>query len=217
MKRLRLAAVLAAALFALALPGVASAHDPILFVHGWNSSSSTWNTMVSRFQADGWTTSELNNWSYDWHQSNATTAAQIETKVSSILAATGATKVDIVSHSMGGLSSRYYIKNLGGDQKVDDWVSLGGPNHGTNTANFCSDVSCVEMRQNSTFLNALNAGDETPGAVNYGTWSSPCDEVINPHSSVALDGATNTTTACLSHSALHEDATVYAQVRDFVR
>ena len=217
MKRLRLAAVLAAALFALALPGVASAHDPILFVHGWNSSSSTWNTMVSRFQADGWTSSELNNWSYNWHQSNATTAADIQAKVNSILAATGATKVDIISHSMGALSSRYYIKNLGGDQKVDDWVSLGGPNHGTSTANFCSDVSCVEMRPNSTFLNALNSGDETPGAVNYGTWSSPCDEVINPHSSVALNGATNTTTACLSHSALHEDATVYAQVRDFVR
>ena len=53
--------------------------------------------------------------------------------------------------------------------------------------------------------------------MNYGTWSSPCDEVINPHSSVALNGATNTNTACLSHSALHEDATVYGQVRDFVR
>src|SRR4051794_40990187 len=126
MKRLRLAAVLAAALFTLALPGVASAHDPILFVHGWSGSTSTWTTMVSRFQADGWTSGELNNWTYNWHQSNATTAADIQAKVNSILAATGATKVDIISHSMGALSSRYYIKNLGGDQKVDDWVSLGG-------------------------------------------------------------------------------------------
>lgn len=217
MKHVRLAAVTAAALLALVVPGVASAHDPILFVHGWNSSSSTWNTMVSRFQADGWTTSELNNWSYNWHQSNATTAAEIQTKVNQILANTGATKVDIISHSMGGLSSRYYVKNLGGDQKVDDWVSLGGPNHGTDTANFCFDTSCVEMRPGSSFLNALNSGDETPGAVNYGTWWSPCDEVINPDSSVSLSGATNTKTACMSHSSLHEDATVYGQVRDFVR
>lgn len=212
-----LLAVLVAAIFAMAVPATAAAHDPILFVHGWNSNSSTWNTMVSRFQADGWTASELNNWSYDWHQSNATTASQIKTKVDSILAATGATKVDIISHSMGALSSRYFIKNLGGAAEVDDWVSLGGPNHGTDTANLCFDVSCTEMRQNSTFLNALNSGDETPGAVNYGTWWSPCDEVINPDSSVALAGAANTQTACMSHSSLHEDAGVYAQVRDFVR
>lgn len=96
-------------------------------------------------------------------------------------------------------------------------MGFGGPNHGTNTAFLCGQTSCVEMRPNSTFLNALNSGDETPGAVNYGTWWSPCDEVINPDESVILSGATNTQTACIGHSALHSDATVYGQVRDFVR
>jgi triacylglycerol lipase len=198
-------------------PAHALTHDPILFVHGWNSSSTTWNTMVSRFQADGWASNELYNWSYNYKQSNATTAQQISDKVNQILAATGATKVDLISHSMGGLSTRYYIKNLGGGAKVDDWVSLGGPNHGTDTANFCVDTSCKEMRPGSTFLAALNSGDETPGTPNYLTFWSPCDEVINPDSSVALSGATNTQTACLSHSNLHEDATVYGNVRDAVR
>ena len=134
-----------------------------------------------------------------------------------LLAATGAAKVDLITHSMGGLSSRYYLKNLGGDAKVDEWVSLGGPNHGTDFANFCWDTSCSEMRIGSPFLTALNSGDETPGAVRYGTWWSPCDSIINPDSSVSLSGATNKKTACLSHGDLHEDATVYGQVRDFVR
>ena len=193
-------------------------HNPILFVHGWNSSSSTWTTMISRFQADGWSTPELNNWSYNYSQSNATTASQIATKVDSILKATCATKVDLISHSMGGLSTRYYVKNLGGGAKVDDFASLGGPNHGTDTANFCFSTACSEMRVGSSFLNALNSGDETPDVgVNWLTWWSPCDEIINPDSSVALNGATNTQTACISHSSLHEDATVYAQVRDAVR
>jgi triacylglycerol lipase len=193
-------------------------HNPILFVHGWNSSSSTWNTMISRFQADGWTTPELNNWSYNYSQSNATTASQIATKVDSILKATCATKVDLISHSMGGLSTRYYVKNLGGGAKVDDFVSLGGPNHGTDTANFCFSTACSEMRVGSSFLTQLNSGDETPDVgVNWMTWWSPCDEIINPDSSVALNGATNTQTACISHSSLHEDATVYGQVRDAVR
>jgi len=217
MKNARRFAAIAASVVGLALPSAAWANDPILFVHGWNSSGSTWNTMVSRFQADGWTAAELNNWSYNYKQSNATTASEIRSKVDGILAATGATKVDIISHSMGGLSSRYYAKNLGGDQKIDEWVSLGGPNHGTNTAYGCFDTSCGEMRPGSSFLSALNSGDETPGAVNYGTWWSPCDEVINPDSSVSLQGARNTQTACMSHSQLHENATVYAQVRDFVR
>ena len=193
------------------------AHDPILFVHGWNSSSTTWTTMVDRFARDGWTAAELNNWSYNTSQSNATTAQEIAAKVDGILAATGAAKVDLVTHSMGGLSSRYYVKNLGGDLKVDEWVSLGGPNHGTDTANFCFSTACSEMRIGSSFLTALNSGDETPGAVSYRTWWSPCDDIINPDSSVSLSGATNTKTACISHSALHEDATVYAQVRDFAR
>src|SRR4051812_25738809 len=211
------ALVLVLAITALA-PAAASAQDPILFVHGWNSNSSTWNTMISRFTADGWTAAELNNWSYNYSQSNATTASQISTKVNQILAATGAAKVDLISHSMGGLSTRYYVKNLGGGAKVDDFVSLGGPNHGTNTAYFCFSTACSEMRGGSAFLNALNAGDETPDVgVNWLTWWSPCDEVINPDSSVALTGATNTQTACMSHSSLHENATVYAQVRDAIR
>jgi triacylglycerol lipase len=202
----------------IAIAAPASAHDPILFVHGWNSSGSTWNTMISRFKADGWTTAELNSWSYNYSQSNATTASQIATKVNQILAATGAAKVDLISHSMGGLSTRYYVKNLGGGAKVDDWVSLGGPNHGTNTAYFCFSTACKEMRAGSSFLTQLNSGDETPDVgVNWMTWWSPCDEIINPDSSVALNGATNTQTACISHSSLHEDATVYAQVREAVR
>src|SRR3954469_2115557 len=223
MKHFRtIAAALAAACVAALGAGAATAtavtpHDPIVFVHGGNSSGSIWSTMISNFQRDGWTSPELNSWSYNTSQSNATTAAQLRDKVNAVLAATGNAKVDIISHSMGGLSSRYYIKNLQGDGKVDDWVSLGGPNHGTDTANFCFDPSCAEMRQNSTFLKSLNSGDETPGVVNYGTWWSPCDEVINPDESVVLTGATNHKTACISHAALTTDETVYKEVREFVK
>jgi triacylglycerol lipase len=197
---------------------VPPAHTPILFVHGWNANSATWTTMISRFKADGWTDAELANFSYDTRQSNATTANIIARKVDSIIAVTGATQVDLISHSMGALSTRYYVKNLGGGPKVEAWVTLGGPDHGTQTAYACLQTSCQQMWPNSTFLKSLNAVDETPGTPRYGTWWSACDEVINPHTSVILSGgATNTQTACLRHSQLHEDATVYAQVRDFVK
>lgn len=195
---------------------IAPERHPILFVHGWNSTGSVWGTMISRFKADGWTDAQMHSWSYNTSQSNATTAKLVAAKVDSILTATGATRVDVIAHSMGGLSSRYYAKNLGGDAKIDAWVSLGGPNHGTTSAYGCIQTSCLEMRPGSTFLNALNATDETPGAPRYATWWSACDMVIDPDNSVLLSGATNTQTACLDHSALMTDAIVYGQVRDLV-
>ena len=220
MERLpRRAALVAAALITLlAVPAAASAVEPIVFVHGWNSSGSTWNTMASRFAANGYTAAQLDKWSYTTSQSNATTAAQLRDEVNRVRAATGAAKVDIVSHSMGGLSSRYYLKNLGGQSYVDEWVSIAGPNHGTNLASLCWQTSCQEMRAGSTFLANLNAGDETPGTtVRYGTWWSPCDEVINPDTSTILSGATNTQTGCLSHSGIKDNATTYSQIANFVR
>jgi triacylglycerol lipase len=213
----RFLAGMIAALALLVGAAVAQARSPILFVHGYRESGSLWNTMIGRFEKSGWTKAELNNWTYNTSQSNATTAKEVATKVGEILKSSGATKVDLVTHSMGALSTRYYIKNLGGESKVEDWVSLGGPNHGTTLANWCSDASCVEMRPKSTFLNQLNAGSETPPPVRYGTWWSPCDEIINPHTSVILTGATNTETECISHVALTTNEKVYTQVREFVR
>lgn len=216
---LRLALLAAVAVLVPLAPSsqAATPHQPILFVHGWNSNSSTWTTMINSFKSAGYTDAELTNWSYDYSRSNTVTAQDIATKVDQIRTSTGWDTINIVAHSMGSLSSRYYLKNLGGTAKVDDWVSLGGPNHGTDTANFCLQTSCKEMRIGSTFLTSLNAGDETPGTTTtYQTWWSPCDTVINPDSSVPVSGGVNTQTACISHSALHEDATVFGQVRTAV-
>jgi len=188
----------------------------ILFVHGWNSSGGVWNTMVGRFKQDGWIASELSTFSYNTTVSNATTAQIISSKVDSIQRKNGGAKVAIVTHSMGALSARYYVRNLGGDGKIAALITLGGTNHGTTTAQLCFQTSCREMWPNSSFLTALNATDETWGSPRYATWWSPCDEVINPDDSALLAGAANTQTACLQHSQLHEDATVYGQVRDFV-
>jgi triacylglycerol lipase len=183
----------------------ASHHNPILFVHGYTSNAAAWDTMKARFLADGWESNYLYAYTFSSTTSNANVAATISTRVNEIKAATGAAKVDIIAHSMGSLSSRYYLKNL-------------GPNHGTTWAYGCFFFSpCNQMLPGSSFLNALNSGDETPGVVTYGTWWSPCDELINPDTSVILSGATNTQTACMGHSDLRTDLTVYGQVRNFVQ
>jgi triacylglycerol lipase len=195
------------------------AHYPIIFVHGFLSDSTIWTSMIGRFRADGWTDRELANWSYDYTLSNAVVAQRLALKVDSVLAATGARHVHLVTHSMGSLSARYYVRALLPDTstKVDAIVSLAGTNHGTAVAVLCASVSCLEMRPGSAFLSALNAGDETWGTPRYATWWSNCDEAVIPQTSATLNGATNTQTPCLAHSDVYRDAGVYAQVREWVR
>lgn len=96
-------ALLAAGPVPLASPAhAATARQPVLFVHGYNSNGSTWDTMRQRFRSVGYADSELFAWSYDWRRSNTQTAQALATKVDGIRSSTGWNKVNIVSHSMGG-------------------------------------------------------------------------------------------------------------------
>jgi triacylglycerol lipase len=192
-------------------------HDPIIFVPGYGNTGD-WQTMKAKFLADGWQEVELYTYSYSVSASNASSAAEIRDQVNNIIKTTGATKVDIIAFSMGSISSRYYLKNLGGSDKIDAWVSLAGPNHGTDEVQneACNFTPCKEIIPGSAFLAALNATDETPGLVRYATFRSPCDETINPDESVSLLGATNTLTTCISHLQMVTDNAVYQQVRNFV-
>ena len=196
-------------------------HYPIIFIHGYFGDSTTWSSTVARFRADGWTDRELVNWQYDYTQSNVVIAGLLANKVDSVLAASGAKHVNLVTHSMGSLVARYYIRNLlpGGDTatRVDAVVSLAGTNHGTVVAGLCGAVSCVEMRPGSAFLTSLNAGDETPGTPRYATWWSACDEAVIPQNSAVLNGAQNTQTPCLRHSEIYQNDAVYQAVREWVR
>jgi triacylglycerol lipase len=172
--------------------------------------------MVARLRAAGWASDELDDWGYDSRLSNRVIARRLAAEAARLRRRTGADRIDVITHSMGALSSRFWLERLGGTRVVRRWVSLGGPNHGIAGPPLCGFVSCRELRAGSAFLQRLNRGDPTPGPTVYATWWSPCDTVINPDASVALRGARNVRTPCLSHSALVSDRRVYAQVRAFV-
>jgi len=190
--------------------------QPIVFVHGIGGSPADFARAITLFKQDGWVDRELIAASYSSFVSNASVAASIGARVDSVRAATGWSRVDMITFSMGSLSSRYYLKNLSGTSAVDAWVSVAGPNHGTTTADECLPLQpCVEMLPGSAFLTALNSGDETPGEVRYATWWSPCDDRVIPNETVILDGAVNTQTDCFKHSEM-DDPTIYQQVRAFI-
>jgi triacylglycerol lipase len=192
-------------------------HDPILFVHGFGGSSDDFDEMRSRFEADGWRDGiELFAFDYSSTVSNAANAQTVRNHVKYVLEKTGAAKVDIISHEMGSLSSRFFIRHFDGVNKVDAWVSLGGPNHGTTTALGCTEIPCQEMSVESTFLTALNADVEGPPPARYATWRSPCDERVMPRESPAVWDAANFLTACLTNGDIVRDPGVYQQVKAFV-
>jgi triacylglycerol lipase len=173
-----------------AAPAFAAAKDPVLLVHGWGMASwSTWPLMQSRLQSEGYRV-----YTIDFSNNiggNLQNASELRAKVDRILAETGASKVDIVAHSMGGLSTRYYIKYLGGASKVNDVIELGTPNHGTAVAlvAFAISPGAYEMLPGSAFLTALNNGDETPNPVKWTSICSMYDEANIPWWNSMLAGS----------------------------
>ncbi|GAA3275627.1 alpha/beta fold hydrolase [Dactylosporangium vinaceum] len=211
--------VSAAALFAVPAPGAhaATARRPVVFVHGYTGSASNWVTAEALFRAAGYSSSELFAYEYNSYGSNVTNAQGLAGFVEQVKSRTGWSKVDIVNHSMGGLVSLWYLKQLGGAASVAHLASLAGANHGTTSAGAClAFVTCQQMYPGSAFILTLSAGDETPGSTVYRTWYSPCDGVIIPYTSTALSGATNTYVPCENHLTYLTDTVVLSQVRAFV-
>ena len=140
-----------------------------------------------------------------------TTAGQFGQYIDKVLAATGASKVDIVGHSQGGMMPRYYLKNLGGASRVGTLVGLSPSNHGTNLdglvdavrslpggGDFADGVigavcpACVQQEVGSSFLTTLNSGGDTMPGVNYTVVATRTDEVVTPYTSAYLSGPTVT-------------------------
>ena len=58
-------------------------------------------------------------------------AHELQCHVERLCEATGAGKVHIVGHSLGGVIARYYVQQLGEPAHVDTLVTLGSPHSGT--------------------------------------------------------------------------------------
>ncbi len=63
-------------------------------------------------------------------------SADLKAQVTDILKETGAAKVHIIAHSMGGLDARAMIARLGMADKVASLTTIGTPHHGTSFADF---------------------------------------------------------------------------------
>ena len=167
---------------------------PVLFVHGAGLTSKTWNKMIKYLISIGYPSQYLE--AVDLiprHGSNKQAASEfIKPAVEKLLKQATITaqqagyqgeaplKLDIVSHSMGAVSSRLYTTKIHPD-RVRTWISIAGSNHGTNALcpflyegegnrEMCpafasgTDESDIQVLLNGTSHEPI---DETPFGIGY--------------------------------------------------
>jgi triacylglycerol esterase/lipase EstA (alpha/beta hydrolase family) len=194
--------------------------QPVILVHGtFEDMSDNWQALSPLLYDNGYCVFALNYGSYNGSGSAGIyatgeigqSAQQLATFVDKVLAATRASKVDLVGHSQGGMMPRYYINFLGGAAKVKTLVGLAPSNHGTTLDGLFTLASyfpgsnpalsdcpaCAEQQAGSSFTTNLNAGGETRPGVNYTVIESDNDEVVTPYTSAFLAPAPNVTNILL--------------------
>jgi triacylglycerol lipase len=216
-------------------PAQAATKDPVIIVAGTFAgqglASVYYAPLKARLQADGYQA-----YIFGLPQSGLGDArnasAQLNSFADSVRASTGAAKVDLIGHSQGAMVSRYYVKNLGGASEVDSVISLGGVHYGTAVANLANllgignclgIIGCQQMTIGSSFLNDLNAGDDTIGNVVYTNIVTSMDEIIIPYTNGYLNNDGNNTNTnvrgqcwarLIGHVSIALDGAVYSGIQD---
>ena len=138
----------------------------------------------------------------------AASAGQLSTFVDKVLASTGASKVDMVGHSQGGMMPNYYIKRLGGAAKVRTLVGLSPSNHGTtllglvtlgadlNALGFVNNLiwgaglkGLAQQEAGSSFQKDLFGDGDTVAGVRYVVIQTKYDHVVTPYANAFLSGS----------------------------
>ncbi|MCX6753219.1 MAG: hypothetical protein NTW62_02660 [Candidatus Nomurabacteria bacterium] len=86
--------------------------------------------LIDELESGGYTEgTDLFVFPYDWRKNDKDATILLDSKIVAVLAQTGASKVDIVAHSMGGLVAKEYIAQNGAE-KIDKLIFLGTPHLG---------------------------------------------------------------------------------------
>lgn len=154
--------------------------QPIILIHGYLHNSSVWLWARYRLRSMGYGPIYVIN--LDWlHSSIQEHAAKVDSLIDEIRAETGAQKVQLVGHSMGGLVATWVASYR--PHHVAKVITLGSPMEGTCLAALGFSVCGQQMRRGAPFLKELCKHAETLTMVPFVHVASDADELIIPNSS----------------------------------
>jgi triacylglycerol lipase len=136
---------------------------------------------------------------------------QLQQRIEALVAETGAARVALVTHSMGGLVARAYLQHHG-TARVGKLVTIAAPHRGTEVARLGLGRNAREMEPGSIWLRRLDAS-ETPRIALATLWSR-ADEFVVPHDSAGLPGAPEHILPALGHIGLTWSAEVLRLLKE---
>ena len=177
-------------------PGDAT-KPPVLLLHGLFQNRSCLLFLQRRLRRAGYRTMSINT--PPWHDL-ATLTARVVIAVEQLRAATGADRVHLVGHSMGGILVRSYLQ-AHGPAKVAGCVTLGSPHTGSQLAIFAVSKLGRALLPGSPLLAQLNAAPLPTGLELTAIYSRD-DNIIVPVKNARLEGAVNLEVSGTGHTAM---------------
>jgi len=134
-------------------------------------------------------------------------AEQLAARVEAVCAVTGAPRVVLVAHSMGGLVARAYLRRHG-PTRVARLVTLATPHHGSLLAYSFPGRGLTQMHPGNPWLEQLNRDEAKPSPLAVTSIWSRHDTMVMPQASSVLACAENIALTGVAHNALLADRSV---------
>jgi len=174
---------------------------PVLLVHGIYCNAGVWHVLLRRLRRRGLANVHAVNLEPPLAGIDQF-AVRLAERVEEVCRATGAEKVVLLAHSMGGLVSRAYIARLGGARRVAKLITVGSPHHGSEMVRLGIGRCAADMRPGGAWLADLETaegGSIAVPAVSIFSWH---DNMVAPQDSGRLAGAQNIALERLGHLEL---------------
>jgi triacylglycerol esterase/lipase EstA (alpha/beta hydrolase family) len=200
-------------------PVAQTARGPVLLVPGYGGSTASLQPLAAALRADGRVVDvvalpgdalgDLDGQAVALGRAATVAARQA-----------GASSVDVVGYSAGGVVARLWVRDHGGASLARRVITLGSPHHGTELAALgavvpgACPVACQELAPDSALLATLNRGNEAPKGPEWVSIWTTDDNVVVPADSARLSGAINVTVQSLcpsdtvDHSGLPSDRVI---------